>query len=243
VTLGAWLFLREPLTAEVAGDAGYDYVCVDMQHGVADYRDMLAIVQALGRTGATPIVRVPGNEAGVIGRVLDGGALGVVVPMVNNAEEAARAVDACRYAPTGTRSVGPIAAMVRHGASYLRDANDGVVCIPMIETVQAVDRIDEILAVPGISAAYVGPADLSMTMGRPPLADHDDPRFTDALRAVIDSCKRNGVVPGIHASAALAGKRAEQGFRMITVGFDHLPVVTALRADLATSRAAVPKSE
>jgi 4-hydroxy-2-oxoheptanedioate aldolase len=239
--LGAWMFLREPLLTEAAGDAGYDYVCIDMQHGLASFGDAVAMLQGLGRAAATPVVRVPWNEPGVIGRVLDAGAMGVIIPMVNSADDAARAVAACRYAPVGTRSVGPIAAMVRHGSRYLGTANERVACIPMIETAEAVGRIDEILAVPGIDAVYVGPADLSMTLGLAPLMDHDDARFRNALATIVDACSRHGVVPGVHASAALAGARAEQGFRMITVGYDQMPVVAALRADLASSRSAVAR--
>jgi 4-hydroxy-2-oxoheptanedioate aldolase len=237
-TLGAWMFLREPLVAEAAGDTGYDYVCIDMQHGLADYRDTVAMLQGLSRTAATPIVRVPWNEPAMIGRVLDAGALGVIIPMVNTAAEAAQAVAACRYAPIGKRSLGPIGAMVRHGSSYFRWANDRVACLPMIETIEAVENIDSILEVPGIDAIYVGPADLSLTLGLPPLMDNADPAFQDALTTILAACKRHDVVAGIQASAALAETRATQGFQMITVGYDQAPVVAALRADLASSRAA-----
>ena len=239
--LGAWMFLREPLLAEVAGEAGYDYVCIDMQHGLASYSDVTVMLLGLGRSPSAPIVRVPWNEPGIIGRVLDAGALGVIIPMINSAEEAARAVAACRYAPVGARSFGPLSAMIRHGRQYLGTANNEVACIPMIETVQAVEGIDEILAVPGIDAVYVGPSDLSLTMGLPPLADHDDARFQAALATIVDACNRHGVIPGIHASPALAHVRAEQGFRMITVGFDQTPVMAALRADLTSSRSAVTR--
>lgn len=240
--LGGWLFLREPLVAEAAALSGYDYVCVDMQHGLASYTDAVAMVQALARTAATPIVRVPWNEPSMIGRVLDAGALGVIIPMVNTAEDAARAVSACRYAPTGTRSIGPIGAMVRHGMGYIGWANERVACLPMIETAEAVANLDEILAVPGIDAIYVGPADLSLTLGLPPLMDNKDRRFQNALVTILEACRRHGVVAGIQASAALAETRAAQGFQMITVGYDHMPVVAALRADLAMSRAAAPSS-
>jgi 4-hydroxy-2-oxoheptanedioate aldolase len=238
-TLGAWMFLREPLIAEVAGDSGYDYVCIDMQHGLADYSDAVAMLQGLAKSAATPIVRVPWNEPAMIGRVLDAGALGVIIPMVNTVEEAASAVAACRYAPIGKRSLGPIGAMVRHGSGYFRWANDRVACLPMIETIEAVENIDEILQVPGIDAIYVGPADLSLTLGLPPLMDHADPTFQDALATIIAACRRHGVVAGIQASMALTETRAKQGFQMITVGYDQAPVITALRADLATSRAAI----
>ena len=236
--LGAWMMLREPLAAEVAALAGYDYVCVDAQHGLVDERTVMEMVQAVSRTAATPLVRVAFNEPWLIGRALDAGALGVIVPMVNSAAEAAAAVAACRYAPEGNRSIGPVLNGNRHGMSYIAAANSAISCIVMIETKQAVEQIEEIVAVPGVDAVYVGPADLSMSLGLRPGPDNDDPSFGDALAKVVDACTRHGVVPGIHASAALAANRHEMGFRMITVGFDSNAMFAALRLDLQTSRAA-----
>ena len=237
--LGGWMSLREPLVAETAARLDFDYICIDMQHGLAEIRDVANGVQAIAGHGPTPIVRVPWNEPGVIGRVLDMGALGVIVPMVNSPEEAEAAVAACRYAPLGRRSVGPIVPNQRYGPGYFASANTRVACIPMIETDVAVARIDEILAVPGIDAVYVGPADLSVTLGLAPSTDQTDERFTRALDTVVDACRRHGVVPGIHATAALAGKRHQQGFRMITVSMDSVAVVTGIKADHATARAAI----
>jgi 4-hydroxy-2-oxoheptanedioate aldolase len=234
--LGAWISLRESLLAEVAANTGFDYVCIDMQHGLADYEQTLALLHAVARTPAIPIVRVPWNEQGIIGRVLDAGALGVIIPMVNSPEEARRAVAACRYAPHGARSFGPLAAGIRHGVGYVGTANDVVACIPMIETRQAVEGIDDILAVGGIDAVYVGPADLSLTYGLPPAMDNPGDPFDSALTTVVDACQRHGVVPGIHTSAALAGKRSKAGFRMMTVGSDMTAALQAFRADLKTAR-------
>lgn len=235
---GIWLLLGEPWLAEAAAAAGYDYVCVDLQHGLADYDAAVAMIRAVARTEATPIVRVPHNEPGLIGRALDAGALGIVVPMVNSPEEAARAVGACRYAPDGTRSYGPLGAGVLYGQDYGRQANDAVACIPMIETRQAVECVAEILAVPGIDAVYVGPSDLSLTLGLPPRGDHDAEVFGDALRAVVDGCASAGVVAGIHADTRLAPKWHAAGFRMITVASDLGAATTGMRADLAAARAA-----
>jgi 4-hydroxy-2-oxoheptanedioate aldolase len=236
-TFGAWLALRDPYLAEVAATAGYDYVCVDMQHGLADLEQTMTMLHAMARTPAVPVVRVPWNEQGIIGRVLDAGALGVIIPMVNSPDEARRAVDACRYAPGGTRSIGPLGAAARHGADYARTANEVVACIPMIETRQAVEALDEILAVPGIDAVYVGPADLSLTYGLPPAADNPGDPFDAALATVVAACQRHGVVPGIHANADLAAKRLAAGFRMVTVSNDAAAAAKALRADVETARA------
>src|SRR3954447_682900 len=173
--LGGWISMRDPLAAEVAFRAGYDYVCIDSQHGLHSY-DMIASHLHAGSGGnAFPLVRVPWNEQGFIGRMLDLGAMGVIVPMVNSAAEARAAVNACRYAPLGARSFGPAGAGTRFGGEYYSKANDTVACIPMVETVQAVEAVDEIVSVPGVDAVYVGPADLSITMGLPPGMDQDNP--------------------------------------------------------------------
>jgi 4-hydroxy-2-oxoheptanedioate aldolase len=238
--LGAWISLRDPLLAEAAGLAGFDYVVVDMQHGLTDSADVGAMLHALARTPVVPIVRVPWNDPGIIGRVLDAGALGVVVPLVNSAAEARRAVAACRYAPDGERSIGPMVPRVRYGADYAGTANDAVACIPMIETRQAVDDVDTILSVPGIDAAYIGPADLSLTYGLTPRVDQEGDLFDNALARVVDACRRHGVIPGIHANSTLAAKRHAAGFRMITVGFDAAPAIAALHADIASARASIP---
>jgi hypothetical protein len=139
------MFLREPMTAEAAARAGYDYVVVDMQHGIASESEMLAMIQATEAAGAIPVVRVAHNDATSIGRALDSGALAVIAPMVNDSESARRAVAACRYAPVGSRSYGPVAAISRYSDDYAQIANQTVACIVMIETKEAVERIDSIL--------------------------------------------------------------------------------------------------
>jgi 4-hydroxy-2-oxoheptanedioate aldolase len=216
---GGWLSLYDDYAASMMGDVGFDYLVVDMQHGLADYTQASRLLQSVAISDSVPMARVPWNDPSIIGRVLDAGALGIVVPMVNSAEEAAAAAEACRYAPDGARSWGPTRAARLHGDYQTAAANDTVLCIPMIETAQAVAAIDDILAVPGIDAIYVGPADLSLTYGLPPAGDNEGP-FVIALEKILDACTRHGVVPGIHANAALAPKRRSQGFRMITVGSD-----------------------
>ena len=234
-TLGAWLSIPSAMVAEATARTGFDYVCADLQHGALDYADSVGLFQAVLLGGATPIARVPWNEPGVIGKVLDAGAEAVVAPMVNRAEEAAAVVRAARYPPLGARSFGPIVAGPR-SSNYAATANDVVAVIPMIETGDALAHLDDILSVPGVDAIYVGPADLSLSLGLAPGNNDDTASFRDALDAIVAGCRRHGVVPGIHATAALAGKRHAAGFRMITVGTDAGAVLTGLRADLATSR-------
>lgn len=237
--LGAWTFLREPFAAEVAAQAGYDYVCVDAQHGLHDDASIAAQLTAIRAGGdALPLVRVLANEAGAIGRVLDAGALGVIVPMVNSAADAAAVVAAARYAPVGARSFGPIGAMTRYGADYAGRVDELVAVIPMVETVEAVADVEAIAATPGVDALYVGPSDLALTMGLAPGADQDDAEFDRALAAVVAACRAHDVIPAIHTEPELVAKRVAQGFTMMTIGFDWGSMVAGFRQALASGRAA-----
>ncbi len=235
-THGLWLSMGSWIAAEQCSGLDFDYINVDMQHGLGDYNDMLACLSALQRHEATPTVRVPWNEPGIIGRVLDAGAMGVIIPMVNSVAEAEAAVASCRYSPAGSRSFGPARAAMALGQGYYAEANEKIACIPMIETVQAIEALDDILDVPGINAVYVGPADLSISLGLPPGSDQDDQSFNDALAAVVAGCQARGIMPGIHTTSALAAKRTEQGFRMMTITADNLSLQSGAKAALAQAR-------
>jgi 4-hydroxy-2-oxoheptanedioate aldolase len=162
--------------------------------------------------------------------------------MVNSAAEAQALVRAGRYAPIGARSFGPVVAGMRR-ANHYDWAGDGIALIPMIETVEAIANLDEILSVPGIDAIYVGPADLSITLGLPPGNNDGNSKFDEALATIVAGCRKAGIVPGIHATAALIERRLEQGFRMITVTSDMLALKGSLVTDLATARGAQPATE
>ncbi|MBK6662309.1 MAG: hypothetical protein IPG47_05985 [Thermoflexaceae bacterium] len=242
VTYGAWLSLPSTFSAEVMAHQGFDWLCLDMQHGLIDYQVAVTMLQAIATTPTIPFVRVPWNEFGIIGKMLDAGAMGIIVPMVNSVEEAKAAVAACRYFPQGSRSFGPTRAGYYAGTDYFANANQQIACIPMVETKQAVDRLEEILAVPGIDAVYVGPADLSITLGLPPGMDNGG-AFEEARVHIAEVCRRHGVAPGIHANAGLAAKHAAAGYQMITVSGD-VPAMTAGAArDLATVRESAPASK
>jgi 4-hydroxy-2-oxoheptanedioate aldolase len=228
--------MREPLLAEHAARVGYDYICIDMQHGFCQYGDVRVMLHAAAVSGTAPIVRVPWNEPSMIGRVLDAGALGVIVPLVNDEDDARRVVDACRYPPIGERSFGPVAARVRHGSDYFESADEHVACLPMVETGDAVKNIDAILSISGIDGVYIGPADLSISMGLAPSMDIAEPEIAAALSTVVAACMRHGKVVGIHATASLAAERARAGYRMITVSGDIAPVMQAQREGLTVAR-------
>ena len=235
-TLGAWLAIPSGVTAEIVGRAGFDHVCVDLQHGMVDYTDALAMYQAIGLGNSVPFTRVTWNEPGIIGRMLDLGAGGVIIPMVNTPADAEAATAACRYAPVGRRSVGPTRVRIGN-PDYFDTANEYVLCIPMIETAQAVDNIDDILATPEIDAVYVGPSDLAVSMGLGPGLHNDDPAFAEALARIVAACRRHGVVPGIHTNVDFVERRCEEGFRLMSVVIDVPTLQMAVAGHLAEARA------
>ncbi len=218
--LGGWLTVPSAVSAEIMAHAGFDWVCVDMQHGMIGFSEMVRMLQGISSTDTVPLVRVPRNEPGIIGKCLDAGAWGIIVPMVNSREEAQAAVAACRYAPQGIRSYGPLRANYYAGSDYFTRANREVTCIVMVETKVAVDNVEEIVATPGVDAVYMGPADLSVTLGLAPAPDQPEQSFTDALERVLDACRRHDVVPGIAGNSTTAVKRLEQGFRFVEVASD-----------------------
>ncbi len=239
LTLGVWLTIPSTVSAESAARAGYDYVCLDTQHGAIDYQTSISMAQAILTGGGHPIARVPWNEPGIIGKTLDAGIGGVIVPMVNTVEQAQAVVSSSRYPPHGSRSYGPVMAGMRERDYHARSFTD-VAVIPMIETVEAISNIDAILAVPGIDAIYVGPADLSASLGLKPQNNDGEKLFDDALVTIAAACKRAGVVAGIHTTAPLVARRVEQGYRMITVTSDLLAMRGQLNDDLALARGATP---
>jgi 4-hydroxy-2-oxoheptanedioate aldolase len=214
-TLGAWCTIPSPWTAEVAARSGHDWVTVDTQHGLIGYDVMLPMLQAISAGGVPSFVRVPWNEPGTIMKALDAGAGGVIVPMVNSPEEARSVVGACRYPPDGFRSMGPTRARTLGGDWRLP------ICVVMIETVEAVKRADEILAVPGVDAVFVGPNDLAVSAGLDSSYEGRHPEHRRLIEAVAKSAKANGVVAGIMCgSAEVATQWYKAGYQMLALESD-----------------------
>jgi 4-hydroxy-2-oxoheptanedioate aldolase len=226
----AWLTIPSAWTAEVMAHAGFDAVTLDMQHGLAGYETMLAMLQAVSTSETTPLARVPWNDPALTMRLLDGGAYGVICPMINNRLEAEAFVGACRYPPLGYRSYGPTRASVYAGEDYFKKANETVLTLAMIETAPGLENLDEILATPGLDGVYVGTIDLSISMGLAGLGDLDDPALKDAMNKIMAGIGKYGLVAGVHArNAAEARLLSEWGFRLITPATDTILLQTAAR--------------
>lgn len=236
-TIGCWLSMANTWSAESLARLGFDWVCVDMQHGLIDYSDLTHMLPAISNGDTTPMVRVPWNEPYEIMKALDAGAYGVVVPMVNNREEALRAAEACRYPPRGNRSFGPVRAAMYGGQGYAAQANDQIACMVMIETEDGIANLDEILSTPGVDGAYIGPSDLALALGMAPRGDNDDPKHAATVQQILDACKRHGVAAGIHTSSLEYTQRyLEQGFNMITLGSDGGWLMAGAARELAAAR-------
>ncbi len=243
-TVGAWLSAPSGHTAEVLAHSGFDWLCVDMQHGLIDYTECTEMLRAISTTETVPIVRVPWNDPATIMKVLDAGAYGVVVPLVNNREEAERAVWAAKYPPAGGRSSGPARATLYAGSDYQTHANDEIAVIAMIETKEGIDNLDEILSTPGIDCAYIGPSDLAYALGMAPTGDNRNEEHQQVVMEIYEACRRNGVAPGIHTSSLeFTQKWLEAGFQMVTLGSDVGFMRNRAAQELAEARGSASKPE
>ena len=219
--VGTWLTLGSPLAARVMARGGWDWLTVDAEHNAIGIETAAASFAAVADAGCTVLARVPSNRHDHIKRVLDTGAHGIVVPMVNTRQEALDAVSACLYPPAGTRSVGGAAHALNFGATpadYYAKANDELLVVLQCEHIQAVRDFDAVYSVPGIDAVFVGPNDLAASMrtpdGKPP---HPD-AFNDALRQILAGCRRNKVAAGIHTFGLDEAKmRIEEGWQFVAV--------------------------
>ncbi|MCW4456930.1 HpcH/HpaI aldolase/citrate lyase family protein [Microbacterium sp. MPKO10] len=240
--IGYWSLMDAQVAVERLARVGYDYICVDAQHGLVDYKawlNSLMAIDAGAQLGPKPtvgMVRVPANDVTWIGQALDAGAAGVIVPLINTAEDAVKAAAAAHYPPIGVRSFGPMRAQLRV-SNVLAEANDSLACIAMIETPQALENVAEIAAVPGIDALYIGPSDLRIAVGGASSTDPTvDGVFSDALRRVKEE---SGNLPvGIHTpSGEVAKARLADGFDFVTIASDlvHLEQVSASHLSVARS--------
>ncbi|MFF0344147.1 HpcH/HpaI aldolase/citrate lyase family protein [Kribbella sp. NPDC004875] len=242
--VGYWITLDSPAAAERIGRLGYDYVVLDGQHGLIGYQGLvnglLAIDagSAIGPRPSVGLVRVEANDPTPIGRALDAGATGVIVPLVDSADDVARAVRAAKYPPVGVRSFGPMRAALRIGP-VPAESNDATVVLAMIETPLGLANVAEICATPGLDGVYVGPSDLSLALGARFPGDPDvDGPFEEAVALIARTAREAGIAAGIHTfDGESAKRRLEQGYSFATVASDlsHLEAIAAAHLETARS--------
>ncbi|HET8728951.1 MAG TPA: aldolase/citrate lyase family protein [Alphaproteobacteria bacterium] len=236
--VGVWAMSGSPVAAEALGFAGYDFVVLDMEHGPNDVPRALTLLQAMGGTPASSVVRLPWNDAVLVKQVLDCGAQTLMFPYIQNEEEARRAVAATRYPPEGIRGAAGMSRATRYGAvpDYFRDAAEEICVVPQIETAEAVANLARIAAVPGVDSIFIGPSDLSASLGLIGQADHLE--VQRALASAAEACKRAGKPCGILASnAERAASYLEYGYDWVAVGSDLGLMTAAARRDLGALRA------
>lgn len=223
-TMNGWLSIGNSFTTEIMASAGFDSLTIDAQHGFLDYSEAGTMLQALRASGVTPIARAPWREPGVIMKLLDAGAYGIICPMVNTPEEAADLVAMVRYPPHGYRSFGPTRANFATGPNYAAEANDEIIVLAMIETAEAYRNVEAICATPGLDGIYIGPADLTLgvTNGRLPAGqDRKEPEMVEAIQTVLAAAKKAGIRAALHCGTpGYAAKAAGWGFDMVTIAAD-----------------------
>jgi 4-hydroxy-2-oxoheptanedioate aldolase len=219
--VNGWLAIPNSFAAEVMALQGWDTLTIDLQHGLIDTAALVPMLQAIQATPCMPIVRVPWLEPGVIMKALDAGAQAIICPMVNTREDAQRLAHYCRYAPQGGRSFGPVRAGLVHGADYADAASDNTLVFAMIETRQALDNLDEICAVEGIDAVYIGPSDLSLSLGCRPVFDDVEAPVAQAIDHILARAHVHGLKAGVHNGRTdVARARLAKGFDLATVSSD-----------------------
>ncbi|MEM9952805.1 MAG: aldolase/citrate lyase family protein [Chloroflexota bacterium] len=222
VVVNGWLHIPSMWSAEVMANAGWDSITIDLQHGMHSMETAIQLMQAISITDTVPIVRVNWNEPGSIMRALDGGALGIICPMVNTREECEAFVGACYYPPQGYRSLGPTRARIALGIDYPANANDDILTIAMVETQEALDNIEDIASVEGLDMIFVGTSDLRLSMTGS-FGNEPDARIDEALDTILATCQKHDVIPGLFtASSATARQMIERGFRFVTVKTDTM---------------------
>ena len=220
-SVGTWLTLPDPTAARLMAQVGFDWLTVELEHSPTTFETAAHCYAIIAASGVVPLVRVPWNHAENIKRVLDTGAWGIVVPMVNSRAEAEAAVAAARYAPKGTRSIGGqlhAANFDTDPATYYARANDEILVVLMAEHIQAIEAADDILSVPGIDVVFIGPNDLHNSLGKPPAFDSQHKEFVDGVQHILKTARKYGIAPGIHvADAAAARRRLDEGFQFIAI--------------------------
>ena len=239
--LVGWAGIGNAYAAELLGHAGFDGVVADLQHGQLFLDAAVGVLQALSATPAVPMARTTSNDFAEINKVLDSGAYGVIVPMIDTADDARRVVEAVRYPPRGRRSFGPARGLLYGGDDYAAHADDEILAFAMIETPQALEHLDEIAAVPGLDGLFVGPADLSLALGVPPVPRWRDEPLAGAIARIHRAARANGKFAGIFCTGVdMAIDMRAAGWDMLVPGNDAALLRGAARAACDRIRGAAP---
>ena len=235
--VSGWLSINSPYLAEVLSYCGYDSVVVDLQHGMFGLDSATSLLQAVSAGPAVPMARCPSHDAATIGKLLDAGAYGIVCPGVDTALQASAFVSACRYPPTGSRSFGPSRGLLYGGPDYVTHANSTILTWAMVESVSALDNLDEILRTPGLDGVYVGPNDLALSLGETGGQTHLPPRTADAVKRTVDTVRAAGRWAGIFcADPHVARTMVELGYNLVTPGNDVGVMREAARRRIGITR-------
>lgn len=237
VLAGTFLNLGSSVAVEIAVAAGFDWVLLDLEHGSGSLTELRSQLLATRGSTAAPIVRIPSIDADTVKFVMDSGAAGVMFPYVPNAVEAAHAVSAMKYPPTGVRGVAQVIRATEYGRNwkrYLDEANDRSLVVVQIETPEAADQAESMAAVPGVDVLFVGPMDLSVNLGHP--GDFSQPGFIQYLKNVVSACEKYGKTAGILSRPELVDQHKAMGFRFLALGSDSGAIVQGMNNNIAAIR-------
>ncbi|WP_424988603.1 HpcH/HpaI aldolase family protein [Microbulbifer sp. S227A] len=239
VVINGWLHNPSSYSAEVLANQDYDCLTIDLQHGMIDFQAAFGMLQAISSKPVSPIVRVPSHDQAMMMKMLDAGAYGLICPFINNREECEKFVGACKYPPVGVRSNGAHRAMNYAGADYMQHADDTIVTLAMIETVEGLKNVDEIASVDGLSGLFVGPADLAFSLGLKPQLELVDPVLDEAIDTIIAAAKRHNINVGtVSSNGEAARKCVERGFNFVSPGTE-----TGLLAGAAASNIKIARGQ
>lgn len=230
---GTFLNLGSAASVEIAASLGFDWLLIDLEHGNGALADLRNMLLACRGASAAPVVRIPSVDADTVKFVMDSGAAGIMFPFVNSADDARRAVQYIKYPPQGTRGVAGIIRATEYGrkwGEYFQQANEHSLVVAQIETASAVEAAEEIAEVEGVDVLFVGPLDLSVSLGC--AGDFTQPHFIEALERVIAACQRHGKSPGILSRPQLVAQHKQMGFRFLALGSDSGSIVSGLQQSL-----------
>ena len=230
VVINGWLHIPAPFASEVMAHQGWDSLTLDAQHGPFEFSSAVGMIQAIQTTQTAVVARVSWNDPGAIMKYLDAGVHAIICPMVNTATECEAFIGACRYPPQGFRSYGPTRAALHFGPEYAANANRFVVTMPMIETMQALENLEQILDVPGVDAIFVGPGDLGQALYGQAQIDRETPEFLLILKQIAKAARAKNIAAGIFTgSSAYAKKMIEMGYNFVTISSDVRLLATAAK--------------